>query len=430
MLVVAPLAIHAQEFNKSKLDQYFDVLEEADKFMGSVAISKNGEIIYSRSLGYMDLEDNVEANNESRYRIGSISKTFTAVLTLKAVEEGKLDLDETIDTYFPKIRNAEKITIRHLLTHRSGIHSFTENTDYLSWSREEKTQKKMMKIIKKGGSDFEPDTKAAYSNTNFVLLTYILESVFDLSYADLIDQYIAQPLDLKGTYLGKPIDPKDNEARSYTYKKEWQRSPETAISVPMGAGGVVSTATELVKFSDALFTGDLLEPGSLEKMKTLKDRYGMGLFQYPFYERSSYGHTGGIDGFSSMFGYFYEGDVSFSILSNGINYDINSIAIAMLSEVFDKPYELPTFSTYEIDTKELDQYTGVYACPEFPLKITISKVDDHLTGQATGQPSFPISPIDLHTFTFDRAGIKMIFDPEKGKMNFSQMGRKFAFSKE
>jgi len=101
----------AQGFDRIKLDNYFDTLEKHDKFMGSVAVSQKGKLIYTKSAGFSDIENNIRANENSKYRIGSISKTFTAVLALKAVEEKKLDIDQAIDKFLPSIPNAQKITV-------------------------------------------------------------------------------------------------------------------------------------------------------------------------------------------------------------------------------------------------------------------------------------------------------------------------------
>ena len=120
---------------------------------------------------------------------------------MKAVEAGKLSLDETIESYFPTIPNADKITIKHLLGHRSGIHNFTNDKSYLDWNTEAKSEKEMVEIIAKGGSDFEPGTKTVYSNSNFVLLSYILEKVENKSYASLLNGSITQPLELTNTYF-------------------------------------------------------------------------------------------------------------------------------------------------------------------------------------------------------------------------------------
>jgi CubicO group peptidase (beta-lactamase class C family) len=165
LLQVAPPQV--ESFDKARLDAYFDALEAADRFRGSVALSLNGEVIYSRTVG--------NSAKNSKYRIGSISKTFTTVLVMKAFEQGKLAPDQTIDAFFPSVPNAGKITIRHLLSHRSGIHNFTDDPDYLTWNAESRTESQMVALIAARGSDFEPGTGVRYSNSNFVLLTYILE---------------------------------------------------------------------------------------------------------------------------------------------------------------------------------------------------------------------------------------------------------------
>jgi len=117
----------SQTIDKTKLDRYFEALETNNRFMGSVAVSQNGKLIYTKSTGFADLDTKTKPNENTRYRIGSISKTFTTVLVLKAVEENKLTLDQTIEGYFPSIKNANKISIKQLLYHRSGIHNFTDD---------------------------------------------------------------------------------------------------------------------------------------------------------------------------------------------------------------------------------------------------------------------------------------------------------------
>ena len=199
-LLILSGGVFAQNlFDRAKLDNYFDKLEENNKFMGSVAVAKNGEIIYTKAIGYADVENKVKATEKSKYRIGSASKSFTAVLVLKAVEEKKIDLDQTIDKWFPTIANSQKITVRHLLSHRSGIHDFTHDDDYLDWCTQPKTENEMLAIIEKGGSDFEPDSKSDYSNSNYVLLTYILEKTFSKPYSDLLQEYIVKPIGLTDT---------------------------------------------------------------------------------------------------------------------------------------------------------------------------------------------------------------------------------------
>lgn len=427
-LSISPLGF-SQNFDKTKLDNYFDELEKNNTFMGSVAVSKKGELIYSKSIGYADLENKIKATEKTKYRIGSITKSFTTVLILKAVEKEMIALNQTINKWFPTITKSNKITIKHLLTHRSGIHNFTNNADYLQWNTQSKTEKEMIEIIKKGGSDFNPNSRAMYSNSNFVLLTFILEKTFRDSYANLVEKYIAKPVGLTSTYVFGKINTSNNESKSYNYLGSWEEGSETDHTVPLGAGAITSSPTDLTKFADALFNGKLLTTESLKIMKTIQDGYGSGLFQIPFYNAIGYGHTGGIDGFSSVFAHFSEGTISYALTSNGSNMNTNDISIAVLSAVFDKPYEIPVFTNYNLTSEDLDKYLGVYASKQMPLKIAVTKNKNTLIIQATGQQAFPVEATEKDKFSLDQVGAKFEFNPTEKTMILFQGGKKFKFKK-
>jgi len=430
LLLILSQIEFSQNLDKTKLNNYFNTPEQNNKFMGSVAVSKNGEIIYTKSIGLADVENKVKATENSKYRIGSISKSFTTVLILKAVEQKKLDLNQTIDKWFPTIKNVKKITVKHLLSHRSGIHNFTDDKDYLTWNTQPKTEKEIIEIISKGGSDFNPDSKAEYSNSNFVLLTYILEKTFTKSYSDLLQELIVKPIGLTNTYVFGKINPNNNECKSYSFAGSWKTETETDFTVPLGAGAIISTPSDLTKFADALFSGKLLTNESLEIMKTIKDGYGIGLFQIPFYKSVGYGHTGGIDGFSSVFSHFVDDKISYALISNGTNINNNDISIAVLSAVYDKPYEIPVFTTFKLTSEDLDKYLGVYASKQIPMKITITKDGNNLIAQGTGQPAFPLEATDKDKFKFDQAGAKFEFNPTSKTMILFQGGGQISFTKE
>lgn len=420
----------SQDFDKTKLDNYFSALESNNKLMGTVSVSKDGQTIYSNSIGFSDVENGIKANENTKYRIGSISKTFTAVLVLKVVEEGKLELNQTIDLFFPTIPNADKITIENLLNHRSGIHNFTNSIAYLAWHTQAKTEKEMVKIIADGGSDFNPGSKGDYSNSNYVVLTYILEKVFDKSFSNLLNEKIIQPIGLKHTYFGGKIDTQKNESKSYKYAQNWIAEAETDLSIPMGAGGIVSTPSDLTRFGNALFSGKLLKPESLELMKTIKEGYGLGLFSIPFYDQLGFGHTGGIDGFSSAYFYFPKDNISYALTSNGSNTNFNDVSIAVLSAIYNKPYEIPEFSTYEVNSEDLDKYLGVYSSSQIPLKITFTKEGSTLIAEPTGQGATALEATAKDKFSFDMAGAVFEFQPEENTMILKQGGAEFYFKKE
>lgn len=421
-------SVAAQTIDRTKLDSYFDALEKNNRWMGSVAIMKGGQLIYSRAVGYADVEKGVKSTGSTKYRIGSISKTFTSTLVFKAIEEKKLQLTDKLAKWFPNIQNADRITLDDLLSHRSGIHNFTDDDDYTEWNTKPKTQAEMVEIIRKGGSDFEPGSKAEYSNSNYVLATYILEKVNGKSYAQLLAERITKPLKLNGIVAEGRIDGQTS-AYSYGYAGTWEKAPETDLSVPAGAGAVVSDATELARFFDALFDGKIVSSSNLMQMETLRDNYGKGLFQFPFGARKGFGHTGGIDGFTSIAAHFEDGDVTIARLSNGANIDENQISIVLLSAAYGLPFDVPSFEQQALP-EAAKGYPGVYATPNIPLKITISERNGSLFAQGTGQAEFPLETQADGSFTFEPAHIRITFDLEKRQMTLQQGGATLLFTKE
>ncbi|MGL4294004.1 MAG: serine hydrolase domain-containing protein [Bacteroidales bacterium] len=399
--------------------------------MGNVSISRNGENIYTKSVGFSDLEKGIPSDRNTKYSIGSISKTFTAVMIFQAIEAGKLSLDETINKYFPSILNADKITLSHLLNHRSGIHNFTADESFSKWQTQSRTKDQMVETIALGGSDFEPGSKAQYSNSNYVLLSYILESAYNKSYEKILSSNITKPLSLRNTYLGKPtLTGLKNESNSYKYFDRWRIELKTNSSITLGAGGILSTSDDINKFMDALFDGKLISEISISTMKTIKENYGMGLFQFPFNTKKGYGHTGGIDGFNSMVIYFPEDKISYAIMSNALSYNFNDIHIAVMSWAYGNDFDLPDFNLTKLTPNDLDLYTGIYSNDQLPIKLTIKKKGDILEAQGTGQPSFPLEAKSKNIFKYTQGGIVIEFDPEKSTLVLKQGGGTFLFHKD
>lgn len=434
LIGVCSIAGISQDLNKAKLDSLMDVLASKDKAMGSLTLSKNGKVVYSRAIGFSVISgsDKIPATVQTRYRIGSISKMFTATMIFQLVEEGKLTLATTLDRYFPQLPNAGKITVGNLLNHRSGIHNFTDGADYLTWMTVPKTQEEMLAIIARGGIDFQPNEKFSYSNSNYVILGYIVEKVSKLSYSDYLGKRITSRIGLSNTYAGHRIDPRKNESFSFRQLNGWQQTPETDMSIPAGAGAIVSTPTDLNTFIDALFSLKLVSDNSLKQMKTMTDGFGMGMFQIPFHAKMAFGHNGGIDGFASVLAYFPEDDLAVAYCTNGQVYPMNDILIGVLSIYFGNPYSIPTFmpSSVMLTTEDLDKYLGVYSSTQIPLKITITKDNTTLIAQATGQSSFPLEATEKNSFKFDPAGIRMEFSPEKKELTLKQGGQTILFTRE
>lgn len=428
--LAATFFVSAQNLNTEKLDQYFETLDQHSKFMGTVAISSNDQIIYKKAVGYSDIENNRKSDTETQFKIGSVSKTFTAVLIFKAIEENKLKLDTKLSKFYPQIKNSEKITIKNLLNHSSGIYSITDDETYLSWNTQEISETDLINKIIEGGIDFEPNTKSEYSNSNYILLSFILEKAFKKSYSQLLEKYITKPLNLKNTYFGKSKNSDQNIANSYLFNEVWQLETDTHPSIPMGAGAILSTPSDLVVFINALFEGKILKKENLAQMKTFENNFGLGLFQFPFENHSGIGHDGAIDGFKSVLSIFEKEKISYAIISNGSNYNMNLITNTMLDALFNDNYNIPEFKEIDFSAEELDKFAGIYTNPDLPFKIEIKAENMKLTAQATGQSAFPLEAVDKNIFTFDKAGIKLIFQPENKIMILNQAGQEFELKKE
>jgi D-alanyl-D-alanine carboxypeptidase len=424
--------INSQNINSSKLDSLFNILAEKDKAMGSLTISKNGTVLYNKAIGYSCILANEKktSTNVTKYRIGSISKMFTATMVFQLIEEGKTSLSTTLDSYFPEIPNAKKITISNLLNHRSGLHNFTDDPDYTTWMTQSKTRDEMLAIISKNKADFQPNKKASYSNSNYVLLGYIIEKLTAKSYAQNLAERITSKVGLPNTYTGSKTDPDNGECYSYQFVSGWKQEPETDMSIPGGAGCIISTSTDLTKFIEALFSVKLISRNSLDQMKSLTEGYGMGMFQIPFHSKKAYGHSGGIDGFSSNLAYFPEDSLAIAYCTNGQVYPLNDILLGVLNIYFNKEYSIPAFNTISLRSEDLDNYLGIYSSKEVPLKITITKENTTLIAQATGQSSFPLEAVEKDKFKFDPAGVKMEFNPDRNELILKQGGGKFIFVKD
>lgn len=423
---------YAQTPDKAKFEQFFDRLAEKNKAMGSLTLAKDGNVLYSRAIGYSQINgiEKKPVSETTRYRIGSITKMFTAAMIFQLVEENKLKLTDTLDKFFPQIPNAQKITIAQMLGHRSGILDLTRTGDFRSWKTQPKTKDEIVAIIAKGKPVFEPGEKAEYSNSNYLLLGYVVEKADGRSYQDALKQRITLKIGLKDTYLGAGfVDASKNESLSYNFVGDWKEEAVTHLSIPSGAGAIISTPNDLTRFIQALFDGKIVSKESLDQMKP-RDEYGLGINQYPLGGKTLYGHGGAIDGFRSLLVYLPEERLALAYTSNGINYPANNIVSGVLDIYWNKPFEIPTFETVSVSAEVLDKYVGVYSSPEVPFKLTITRDGSTLLAQPTGQTPFPFEAVAQDKFKLDARGIVLEFDAAKTQMTFKRGGRDVVFMKE
>ena len=260
-LFVLPLNAQIED----QLDDYFSSLEARNEAMGSIAVLKEGKIIYQRAIGAQTLEGPapVKATPQTSYRIWSITKTYIATAVLKAVDQGLLTLDTRLSEFFPSINRAEQITIQQMLQHRSGIHDYTQHPtpDPQPHNLQGPEAKNaLVNTIASFEPDFPPGTAFRYSNSNYVLLGYILEKQTQQPLPAILSTYILQPSGLTDTYFGtgQPTKAK-GEAMAYDWRnRSWQPITEANLtpSEPAGAGGIMATASDVARFYHSLFQGD------------------------------------------------------------------------------------------------------------------------------------------------------------------------------
>ena len=324
-------------------------------------LQKNGETIYKG-------EFNGFADHSDQYRVGSITKIFTAIITFQLIEEEKLSLDTKLAQYYPDVKNADKITIGNLLSHTSGIYNYLEWNDYYISKQKKFTKKEMLDLINQGKPDFKPGKDCAYSNSGYLLLGYIIEDITKKSYSENLNERIINKIGLQNTYC--ETDEKEYSKRNSSYffdGEKWTKETETHPSFTFSAGAIVSNTEDLSKLMDGLLKGKLVSKNSLEKMGEINQKgIGYGLFQTPFYDKSGYGHSGKIDEFHAFTGYFPADRFSISILSNGGNIKLNDVVIAIASKYYGRAYQKPNFTTYKSENAPQTKiYAGVYKAKLF-----------------------------------------------------------------
>lgn len=397
------------QLQQQRCDSLMQQLDDYQQAMISVCLRKNNVPLYNRSIGWANMEAGIKSDSLTLYGIGSVSKMFTAVMIYQLFEEKKLHPNTTLNHYFPQLRHADKISIAQLLNHSSGIHNFTDDSVYWSFYDQVQTNKSYIAYLNTLPSDFEPGSKNEYSNTNYVLLSMIIEFAGKAPYEKQLTERICNRLALKHTYYGKWSEGKTPETQSYKWNAQWVVEKRTHPSVPRGAGAITSTPNDLCVFIEGLMQGKLLNKASLQQMLTLTAGYGNGIFQIPFYSMKGWGHTGSIDGFESTLTYFEKEKLSMCILGNAYRYSMNDIAIGLLSIWLNRPYTIPNLAPIQYSEAILRSKAGVYKNNQVGLSITIRVDKDTVFAQGEGQPEITLQALNDSEYIFPTAQLKIIF---------------------
>lgn len=383
----------------------------------SIAVHKDGETIYHQAFGKANLELDVDMHKDNIFRIGSITKQFTSLSILKLAEQGKLDIQDPIQKYLPDYNTEGKtITIEHLLTHTSGIPSYTGAPQ---WDQEmRKRDFTTIDLINEFATDsleFDPGTQWKYNNTGYVMLGYIIEKLSGLSYADYIQQHLFKPLGMKSSYYGDVQKIIPLRATGYDRDDEGNlvNSYYLSMTQPHAAGSILSTVSDLAKWNDAVFDYKIVSKESLIKAHTpytLTDGnstgYGYGWGIGEKYGKQTIAHGGGINGYLSMGIYYPEEDLYVAVLSNCTCLSPDDLANKIGATVLGIDYEIKEI---ELTEDELKKFEGQYEImSSMVLKVFLD--EGKLMTQLTGQPAAQIFPSAPNKFFLKVVDAQLEFD--------------------
>jgi D-alanyl-D-alanine carboxypeptidase len=436
LLLVAPAFSSAADSKGSvpvaKLDAYFDALAKHQLANGSIAISEKGVLRYQRSIGFATIDQGrpEPANDATRYKIGSVSKLFTAVMVMQLVEGASITLDSKLAEFYPDLPNALEITYRDLLQHRSGLANYTEVPDFQTWRTTPKTHAEILKVIAAAGVRFPPRERVEYNNTNYLLLGYMLEKVYERSYDEILARQIAAKLGLARTYYsGTGIA--GLESKSYQFAPTgWVPQADTDPSIHGGAGGLVSTPGDLVKFIDALFAGRLVTAHSLGNMSYQDGGSGMGLWPYQVAGQTGFGHGGNIEAFRACVYYFPQKNLAISYAANASILSMDEIVDETLSLVFERGRKPPNFEPVKLITQQQAEYSGAwrsadgnplqtpfrnFKAPDQPIALTVKPGADAPIVTIQNR-DFQLTAFGAHEFALREIGYFLRFNPRNDEL--------------
>ena len=379
-----------------RMEQIIQSVVADHRFMGSVLVARDGKPLLDKGYGFANLEWQIPNTPTTKFRLGSITKQFTAASILLLEERGKLKIDDPVKKYMSDAPAAwDKITFFHLLTHTSGIPSFTSFPDLPTRQLQAMTPQQLVDWFRDKPLEFEPGSKWNYSNSGYVLLGYLIEKISGQSYADFVRQNIFTPLGMKDSGYDSNSAIIERRAAGYSTGKN---GPENAgyvnMTVPLSAGALYSTTEDLLRWEQGLFGGKLLSAASLAKMTTpFKEDYAFGLGVFTREGHKVIWHNGGIEGFNTAMAYYPGDKLIVEVLANlngpaadQLSAQLGKVALGEKVVLPSERKEIP------LSPQTLQKYAGNYELtfPERTVPLVITFEEGKLLAQLNQQRKFPI----------------------------------------
>jgi CubicO group peptidase (beta-lactamase class C family) len=398
----------------AEMQAYLQAYLETGYFMGSVLVTCREQVLLSQGYGMANLEHSIPNTPQTKFRLGSITKQFTAAAILKLQEQNLLDVHNAISTYLPDYPHGDKITVHQLLNHTAGIPNCTSFEDYGAKERIETTLDDLISWFSDRPLEFTPGYRFSYSNSGYIVLTKIIETVSNQSYPDYLQRYIFTPLGMKDSGYDRHATILPNRASGYMFTgEEYQNAEFIDMSLPCGAGGLYSTVEDLDTWERSLYTNAILNQSSKDAMFTPTIEvfgeeneqmyYGYGWLIDTQHNRDRTSHDGGIDGFHTNLARFPDEQITIIVLSNLETEasSVNKIGRDLAAILFGEAYELPKKrEAIKIDPAVYEAYVGQYKfAPSTSLSVygdkmifTVTTESQRIFTQFTGQKIVEIFP--------------------------------------
>ena len=371
------------------------------QFMGAVLVARGGTVLFSKAYGSANLELNVPNTTATKFRLGSLTKQFTAASVLLLEEHGVLKIEDLVEVHYPDAPAAwDKVTLFHLLTHTSGIPNFTAFPEYQSLAGLRTTTDELVKRFRDRPLEFTPGTEMHYSNSGYVLLGAIIEKVSGKTYAKFVEENFFKPLGLKDSGYDSNSAVIAQRAAGYAPGPDGiVNASYLDMTIPQAAGGLYSTTGDLLRWEQALFGEKALSRASLNKMtKPVKNDYALGLMVNNIAGLTFFHHGGGIEGFNTHLAYYPDRQITVVALSNlngpGADRIVEKLGRLAHGETVVIQSELEEVA---VPVDELRKYVGTYSLNP-KLNNTITLDGDHLVTQITGQQKYPLFALSPTSF--------------------------------
>ncbi|MBN1481237.1 DUF3471 domain-containing protein [candidate division KSB1 bacterium] len=395
---------------KTKIIEFLFERAIKDNYPGaSVLIAQDGRILYENGYGLANIEQAIPIEPRTTFRIGSVTKQFTAAAILKLQEEGKLSVQDKLSTFIPDFPRGDEVRLFHLLTHTSGITTYTDTHDFLDKVTDDITTDQLIEEIKSLGYTFSPGEAWSYCNSGYFLLGYIVEKVSGLTFDAYLMQTFFQPLDMQQTGVYRKGLNLPHEAIGYSFEND---SVALALDWNMdfagGAGNLYSNVEDLYKWNEAVFGGTVLKPASLsaafapvvlnngEQAQAMGGGYGYGWSITNLRGLQCISHGGGLHGFNTALMRLPEKNMTVVVLCNCAP-NIPNLNPGQISRDIAEIYHYESMTRQEerristtVDTSLYDDYVGKYDYGQAIL--TVRRSGDRLFAQLTGQAEYEIFP--------------------------------------